>query len=264
MHSTSGAWKEYNFQPRWRCCCERIWLARASGHWNACSRIGWPAILRPMSRMMRPRRVRKMRNCRRWPVELLGVGIAPRHHRSVFGDAQIGLPQPHPMLAGHAVEALDRRVQQLGVGRKSDGLGLHGGVDRDAGQVLSPQRAALMRYPQALGQQKLQLVAEPLAPMAEVRALVRKLVPEGLFAGERLELRVMDPALAHALVGKPINVLEQQKPNHKAGRYPGPALVAVERRDLAIDPIPVDLADELHHLVLHVDDLIEPGPEKIA
>ncbi|MGB3487073.1 MAG: hypothetical protein WBA62_03115 [Xanthobacteraceae bacterium] len=22
MHSTSGAWKEYNFQPRWRCCCE--------------------------------------------------------------------------------------------------------------------------------------------------------------------------------------------------------------------------------------------------
>jgi hypothetical protein len=23
MHSTSGAWKEYSFQPRWRCCCER-------------------------------------------------------------------------------------------------------------------------------------------------------------------------------------------------------------------------------------------------
>ena len=24
MHSTSGAWKEYSFQPRWRCCWERI------------------------------------------------------------------------------------------------------------------------------------------------------------------------------------------------------------------------------------------------
>jgi hypothetical protein len=23
MHSTSGAWKEYSFQPRWRCCCEQ-------------------------------------------------------------------------------------------------------------------------------------------------------------------------------------------------------------------------------------------------
>jgi hypothetical protein len=27
------------FQPRWRCCCERIWLARASGHWNVSSKI---------------------------------------------------------------------------------------------------------------------------------------------------------------------------------------------------------------------------------
>jgi hypothetical protein len=24
MHSTSEAWKEYSFQPRWRCYCERI------------------------------------------------------------------------------------------------------------------------------------------------------------------------------------------------------------------------------------------------
>ena len=45
---------------------------------------------------------------------------------------------------------------------------------------------------------------------------------------------------------------------------PGPPLVAVERRDLAVDPRPVDLAAELHQLVLHVDDLVEPGPEQIA
>src|SRR5271169_3394783 len=31
-------------------------------------------------------------------LELLGVGIAPRHHRRVLGNAQIGLPQPHPTL----------------------------------------------------------------------------------------------------------------------------------------------------------------------
>ena len=90
------------------------------------------------------------------PVELLGVGIAPRHHRRLLGDAQIGLPQPHPVLPGQAVEPLDRGVQQLGVGREADGLGLHRGVDRDPRQVLRPQRAARVRHPQALGQQQLQ------------------------------------------------------------------------------------------------------------
>ena len=74
----------------------------------------------------------------------------------------------------------------------------------------------------------------------------------------------MHPALAHAFVGQAIDVLEQQQPDHEAGRDPGPALVAVERRDLAVDPLPVDLAGELHQLVLHVDDLVEPGPEQIA
>src|SRR5476651_2876283 len=37
-------------------------------------------------------------------VELLGVGIASRHHRRVLGDAQVGLPQPHAVVAGQAVE----------------------------------------------------------------------------------------------------------------------------------------------------------------
>ena len=117
-----------------------------------------------------------------------------------------------------------------------------------------------VRHPQALGQQQFQLVAEPLAPVAQVRALVRELMLEELFPGEVLEIRIMDPALAHAFVGQPVNVLEQQKPDHEAGLDPGPALVAVERRDLAVDPRPVDLAGKLHQLVLHVDDLIEPAP----
>jgi len=29
----------------WRCCCERIWLARASGHSNAASISGRPAMI---------------------------------------------------------------------------------------------------------------------------------------------------------------------------------------------------------------------------
>ena len=39
-----------------------------------------------------------------------------------------------------------------------------------------------------------------------------------------------------------------------AGLDPGPALVAVERRDLVIDPVPVDLADEVNQLIPHIDD----------
>ena len=87
---------------------------------------------------------------------------------------------------------------------------------------------------------------------------------EELFPGEVLEIGIMHPALAHAFVRQPVNVLEQQKPDHETGLDPGPALVAVERRDLAVDPPPVDLTGELHQLVPHVDDLLEPGPEQIA
>jgi hypothetical protein len=31
------------------------------------------------------------------PLELLGVGVAPRHNGGALGDARIGLPQPHTM-----------------------------------------------------------------------------------------------------------------------------------------------------------------------
>ena len=58
-----------------------------------------------------------------------------------------------------------------------------------------------VRHPQALGQQQLELVAQPLPPVAEVGALVREGVLEELLAGEVLEVRIVDPALADAFVG---------------------------------------------------------------
>ena len=42
------------------------------------------------------------------------------------------------------------------------------------------------------------------------------------------------------------------------------ALINVERGDFDVDPGPVDLAGELHQLVLHIDDLVEPGPKQIV
>src|SRR6476646_4338355 len=121
-----------------------------------------------------------------------------------------------------------------------------------------------MRYPQAFCQQQLQLVAQPLAPMAQVRAFVRKLVLEKLLSGEVLEIRIMHPALADTLVGQSVDVLEQQQPDHESGLNSRPAFVAVERRDLAVDPLPFNLACKQHQLVVHVDDLLEPRSEQIA
>lgn len=45
------------------------------------------------------------------PLELLGVGVASRHHRRGPGNAKIGLPQLDPVLPRQAVEPLDFRVQ---------------------------------------------------------------------------------------------------------------------------------------------------------
>ena len=93
---------------------------------------------------------------------------------------------------------------------------------------------------------------------------MRELMLKKLFPGEVLEIGVIDPALAHAFVGQPVNLLEQQQPDCKPRRDPGPALVAVERRDLAVDEVPVDLAGELRQFVLEVDDLVQPRSEQIA
>src|SRR5271155_233470 len=59
-------------------------------------------------------------------------------------------------------------------------------------------------------------------------------------------------------------MLEQQQPDHEAGLDPWPAVLAVERRDLAVDPVPIHLAGKQNQLVLHVDDLVQPRPEQIV
>ena len=197
-------------------------------------------------------------------LELLGVGVAPRHHRRPLSDARIGLAQLDPVPAGKPPEPPDRRMQELGVGRERDRLRLHGRVRGDALEVLRAERARVMRHAQALGQKQIELVAEPLAPVAQVRALVRECMLEKLLPGEVLEIRVVDPALADLFVGQREDVLEKQNPDHEPRLDPRPPRLGIERRDLAVEPVPVDPLRKQHQLVPHVDDLIEPGPEQIA
>ena len=78
--------------------------------------------------------------------------------------------------------------------------------------------------------------------MAQVRALVRERMLEKLLPGEVLEIGVVDPAIAHLFVGQGEDVLEQQQPDHEAALDAGPTLLAVKRRDLAVEPLPVDAA----------------------
>src|ERR1700745_635665 len=82
--------------------------------------------------------------------------------------------------------------------------------------------------------------------------------------GKYWKLAVVEPALARLVTGQREDVFEQKQPDHEADRCGGSALVAEQRRDLAVDPLPIDLASKLHQLVLEVDDLIEPRPEQIA
>ena len=58
--------------------------------------------------------------------------------------------------------------------------------------------------------------------------------------------------------------LSSRQPDHEAGLDPRPAVLAVERRDLAVDPVPIDLAGKQNQLVLQVDDLVQPRPEQIV
>src|SRR5215510_10506393 len=97
MHSTSGAWKEYSFQPRWRCCCERICSAR---EYRLEVRVAWdlapdvanePADAGAQNAQLSTE-----------AVELFGMVITPCHHGGALGDAHIRLPQPHAALPGQS------------------------------------------------------------------------------------------------------------------------------------------------------------------
>ena len=112
---------------------------------------------------------------------------------------------------------------ELGVCRKGDVLGLACRVHRDPRHVLRPKCTGLMGDAQAFGQKPIELAPEPLAPVRKVQALMRKAVSKESSAGKELEIRIVYPALARALVREPVNVLSKQKPDDKAHRDSGPA-----------------------------------------
>lgn len=85
-----------------------------------------------------------------------------------------------------------------------------------------------------------------------------------LLAGEVLEVKIVDPALAHAFVGERIDVLQQQQTDHEAGLGSRPPGIAELVGQFTVEPVSVDRVGQAHKLVALVDDLIEPRPEQIT
>ena len=157
-------------------------------------------------------------------------------------------------------------MHELGVGRKGDRLGLHGGVDNHLGEVGGLGRAGARRDRQALLDQRHELLLpHPLAPARQRRAVEGQLVLEELLAAEQLVVGVLDPARAQILVGEIVHVLEDRKPRHQPRRQRRMSgLVGIDRAEPLLEKAPVDRPAELRQRVIHVDDLVEPGPEEIV
>ena len=91
----------------------------------------------------------------------------------------IALAQRHAVALGQVDQLLERPVHQPRIGRMGDRLGLHGRVDDHPLQILRRQRAGLVRHRQALLEQRHELLlAQPLAPARQRRAVERQLMAE--------------------------------------------------------------------------------------
>ena len=93
---------------------------------------------------------------------------------------------------------------------------------------------------------------------------MRDTVQEEGLAGEVLEIGIVHPALPDALVGEPVDLLQEQDSDLEARLGSGSPRGRKTVRHLIVDPGPVDLISQPDQLVLHVDDLIEPGPKEIT
>jgi len=119
-------------------------------------------------------------------------------------------------------------------------------VDRDPVEGLGRASAGLVRHPQALGQQQLQ----PVAPMAQVRALVREDVLEKPLAGEELEIGHGPSARTHPH-RTAANVLSNNSPIMERVSIRGGRPRFRGRCGLAVDSVPIEPAGKQNQFVLH-------------
>ena len=169
--------------------------------------------------------------------------IAPDHDGGALGQAQIALAQFDPLAFGQIDQLLDRAVGKPGVGRMRDRLLLHGGVHRHPLEIFGGDRTRPVGHREALLQQRGDLLlAQPLAPAAQRRAIERRLVLERHLSAKILEIRVLHPAGAQHFVGEVVHVFEDEQPGHQPRRQRWlPRSDAADRTEALRQKIPVDL-----------------------
>jgi hypothetical protein len=81
---------------------------------------------------------------------------------------------------------------------------------------------------------------------------------------QKLVIGILDPPLAQNFIGQIVGVLEDRQPRHQARRQRRPpGVVVINLAEPPFQKAPVHGAPQRHKRMLHVDDLIEPGAEKI-
>jgi hypothetical protein len=200
------------------------------------------------------------------PLELMRVGVTPDHDGRPLTDAQIALAQRHTLGLGEADQLLQGPMHQPRIRRMRDGLGLHGRVHDDSFQVLRLDRAGLVRDREALLDQRHErLLAQPLPPACQRRAVEGELVAEAQRAAEVvLVIGILEPARAQRLVREVVHVLQDEEPGHEPRQQTGMARPRrTDRSKALIEKAPIDLACEPRQRVTQIDDLIQRGPQQI-
>ena len=135
-------------------------------------------------------------------------------------------------------------------------------LEKSAG-LAAPVRVATDKA--LLDQRHELLLPHSLAPARQRRAVEGQLVLEKLLAAEDLAIGVLDPARAQILIGEFVHVLEDRKPSHQSRRqWRVSGLVGIDRAEPPLEKAPGDRAAELGEWVIRIDDLVEPGLEKIV
>jgi hypothetical protein len=73
------------------------------------------------------------------PFELVGMAIPADHDRGALGHTAIALPQWHAMALGEIHQLVERAMAEPCVGRVSDRLRLHSGVNYHSFEILRRQ-----------------------------------------------------------------------------------------------------------------------------
>jgi hypothetical protein len=90
-------------------------------------------------------------------------------------------------------------------------------------------------------------------------------VAEEFLAAEVLVIRVLQPAVAQAFIRKIVHMLKNSQTRHQSGRQWRPARqVGVNRSHPLVEEVPINRARQFGQCVSRIDDLIQPGPQKVV